>query len=220
MRWSLPAVVLLALVALKLVTMVALGEEARQAYAAGNITGVAQAAARLDILNVIEPHKAPFAAGDAKVLGGDLDGARADFEEALTLAPRDSREACQIRVNLVLSLQKLGDAAQAAGQAASATAYYERVKAVVAEAPQGCFQGDAADEEGQQLRDAQQRAQEQTQADRGDQQQPQNQQGQQGQPSQDKQQQLDDKTKDNLQQRSQGDQPNGSPSRPQVDKPW
>ena len=215
--WSLPFVVLLALVATKLLTMVSLGDEALRAYTSGNVTGTETAADRLGFLNLIEPHKAPFARGDARVLAGDFDGARAAFEESLALAPKDSRETCQIRVNLALSLEKLGQTAQNAGRADQAKQYFDRVQQVVNDAPPGCFEGDAQDEEGQELRDAQQRAQEQNQQQN---QQDQQQNQQQDQPSQDKQQQLDDKTKENLDQRQQGDEQNGAVTKPPVDKPW
>jgi tetratricopeptide (TPR) repeat protein len=217
--WSLPFVIVLALVATKLLTMVALGDEALRAYTSGNVTGSDDAGKRLGFLNLIEPHKAPFARGDARVLAGDYDGARAAFEESLALAPPDTREACQVRVNLVLSLEKLGQAAQTAGRADQAKQYFDRVQAVVSGAPPGCFEGDAQNEEGQQLRDAQQRAQDQNQQQQ-DQQNQQNQDRQQDQPSQDKQQQLDDKTQENLQQRQQGDEQNGAVTKPPVDKPW
>jgi len=207
----------LALVAAKLLTMVALGDEAVRAYASGNVTGTENAGQRLEFLNLIEPHKAPFVRGDARVLAGDYDGARAAFEEALALAPRDSRESCQIRVNLALSLEKLGQAAQTAGHADVAKQYFDRVQQVVNDAPPGCFEGDAQDEEGQQLRDAQQRAQDQNQQQDQQDQQSQN---QQQQPSEDKQQQLDDKTRDNLNQRQQGDEQHGAVTKPPVDKPW
>lgn len=220
--WSLPVVALMLLVAVKLFLTVALGEEARVSYTQGNITGTQDAAERLHVLNVIEPHKAPFALGDARVMAGDFDGARAAFEQALVLAPKDSLESCQVRVNLVLSLEKLGTAATSAGRAAEAKAYADRLTEVVTQAPQGCFQGDAQDDEGQQLRDAQQRSQEQqqqAQQRQQDQQQQQQPQDQPSQPSEDKQQQLDTMTQDNLQQRQQtdGQRSSGGSS---VAKPW
>ena len=216
--WSLPFVLALALVSAKLLTMVALGDEAVHAYGSGNVTGTESAGQRLEFLNLIEPHKAPFARGDARVLAGDYDGARAAFEEALALAPRDSRESCQIRVNLALSLEKLGQAAQTAGNNDVAKQYFDRVQQVVNDAPPGCFEGESQDDEGQQLRDAQQRAQDQNQAQQD--QQDQQSQNQQQQPSEDKQQQLDDKTRDNLNQRQQGDEQHGAVTKPPVDKPW
>jgi hypothetical protein len=215
--WSLPVVVVMLLVAAKLFATVAFGEDAVRSYAAGNITGTQDAADHLAFGNVIEPHKAPFALGDARVLAGDFAGARAAFEEALTLAPKDSMESCQIRVNLVLSLEKLGTAASQAGRTAEAQTFRARLEEVVAQAPQGCFQGDAQNDEGQQLRDAQQRAQEQHQQDQQDQQ---DQPDQQSQPSPEKQQELDSRTQDNLQQRQQTDQQRGSSGGPTVAKPW
>ncbi len=217
--WSLPVVLVLLLVALKLLSMVAFGDRARSSYDAGEVTGVEQAAVRLGFLNVIERHKAPFAHGDARVLAGDFGGARGAFEEALDIAPRDDVEACQIRVNLVLSLEKLGDAAKTASGLGGAKPYYDRMQVVVADAPQGCFQP-AAGDAGQQLGDARGRAEEKSQppeAGSPDAQPPQPQ-----QPGADKQKQLDDKTQDNQQQRSQGqgDQSRDGASRPQVDKPW
>lgn len=217
--WSLPVVLVLLLVALKLLSMVAFGDRARSSYDAGEVTAVEQAAVRLGFLNVIERHKAPFANGDARVLAGDFGGARGAFEEALDIAPRDAVEACQIRVNLVLSLEKLGDAAKTASGLDGAKPYYVRMQVVAADAPQGCFQP-AAGDAGQQLGDARGRAEEKSQppeAGSPDAQPPQPQ-----QPGADKQKQLDDKTQDNQQQRSQGqgDQSRDGASRPQVDKPW
>ena len=219
--WSLPAVVLMLLMAVKLLVMVSLGEDALRSYTQGNITGTQDAAERLDVLNVIEPHKAPFALGDARIMAGDVDGARAAFEQALALAPKDSLEACQIRVNLVLSLEKLSTAATAAERTTEAKAYADRLSDIVAKAPQGCFQGDAKDDEGQQLRDAQQRSQEQQQQaqQRQQDQQQQQQPDQTSPPSEDKQQHLDNMTQDNLQQRQQtdGQRSSGGSS---VAKPW
>lgn len=217
--WSLPVVLVLLFVALKLLTMVAIGNQARTAYDGGEVTAVEQAAARLGFFNVIERHKAPFAHGDARVMAGDFDGAREAFEEALVVAPRNAVEACQIRVNLVLSLEKLGDAAKASTGLDAAKPFYDRMQAVVADAPEGCFQPPAGDA-GRQLGDARGRAQEKSQPPRG--QSPGEQPQQPQQPGADKQKQLDDKTQDNQQQRSQtqGDQSRDGASRPKVDKPW
>lgn len=215
--WSLPAVVVLLLVAVKLLTMVSLGNEARAAYDEGALTRVEQAASRLGILNLIERHKAPFARGDALVLAGDLDGARGAFEEALGVAPQGGVEACQIRVNLVLTLERLGDAALASAGLDAAKPYYDRVQVVVGDAPRGCFQPPSG-ATGQQLGDARSRAEQKSKPPPTTRQ---PQQGDPSQPSQDKQRQLDDKTRKNQQERAQGQgQPPGSSSRPQVDKPW
>ncbi len=218
--WSSPVVVVLFLVALKLLTMVAAGHQAKAAFDAGSITSLEQAGRQMMFLNLVERHKAPFALGDAAVLDGDFQTARARFEQALAASPADGLESCQVRVNLVLALEKLGDAAATASGTAAAKPYYDRIAAVATAAPAGCFQPQGQGT-GQQLDDAKSRAQQKS----GPQQpQPGQSPGQDpGQPGSDKEQQLDQKTKDNQSQRAQGDagarDSNGG-SRPQVDKPW
>ncbi|MDQ2755440.1 MAG: hypothetical protein M3Y71_02585, partial [Actinomycetota bacterium] len=219
---SAPVVVVLLLVALKLLTMVAAGHQARVAYDGGSITSLEQSGQRMAFLNVVERHKAPFALGDAAVLAGDFDTARARFEQALRVAPSDGLEACQVRVNLVLALEQLGDKARSASGADAAKPFDDRIAAVAAGAPAGCFQPQGQGT-GQRLDEARSRA-----LQKGSAEQPSPGQdpplGQDPpQPGTDKQQQLDQKTKDNQAQRAQGDQgardSNGG-SRPQVDKPW
>lgn len=223
--WSLPVVLVVLAVALKLLTMVALGHQARTAWDEGNITSLQSAGERLGVLNLVERHKAPFALGDAKVLAGDLDGARAQFERALALAPADGLENCQVRVNLAATLERLGDAARASsGGAAAAAPYYDREQAVAAAAPPGCFQR-GGEGTGQQLDQAQQRARDKGQAPQQPQPGQDPQPGQQDpqQPDPGKEQQLDQKTKDNQQQRAQGAQgqrDSGSDGLPHVAKPW
>ena len=88
--WSLPVVLVVLAVALKLLTMVALGHQARSAWDEGNITSLQSAGERLGVLNLLERHKAPFALGDAKVLAGDLDGARGDQSRGVRRRARQS----------------------------------------------------------------------------------------------------------------------------------
>jgi len=107
--WSAPAALLALAAAAKLLSVGILGGSAESSFTAGNQGGVAQAAAWLGAVNVLEPHKAPFASGDANVLSGDFDAARADFEAALRAGA--GVDECRIRVNLVLSVEKIADAA-------------------------------------------------------------------------------------------------------------
>ncbi|MGM9470852.1 hypothetical protein ACS5PJ_02465 [Pseudarthrobacter sp. YS3] len=135
--WSaLPAAVVLCLSA-KLLSLGILAGAADRGFAAGAAGAVADAAAGLDIANFIEPHKAPFADGDSLVLAGDFAGARERFEEALPLA--GSTDGCLIRVNLVLSIEHLGDARAAAEDTTAAARLFAEGLAVVESAPEGCF---------------------------------------------------------------------------------
>lgn len=133
--WSaVPAIGALA-VAAKLLSVGFLGASVAGAFEAGNATDAGTAAAWLNMANILEPHKAPFAAGDARVLAGDFAGARSDFEAALAAQP--GTDECAVRVNLALSIEKLGDAAVAA-DTAKATGLYGEALGVIEAAPQAC----------------------------------------------------------------------------------
>lgn len=135
--WSALPVILLLCIAAKLVSVGILAGAADRGFAAGDAAAVADAAAGLGIANLIEPHKAPFAEGDSLVLAGDFAGARQRFEEALPLAgPADS---CVIRVNLVLSIEHLGDERAGAEDTTAAARLFAEGLAVVDGAPPGCF---------------------------------------------------------------------------------
>jgi hypothetical protein len=92
--------------------------------------------------NFLEAHKAPFAAGDARALRGDYAAARTAFEAALAGAP--PADQCRVRANLVLSIERLADAALSGGDAAELLV---EALAVVETAPEGCFNPDGADPE-------------------------------------------------------------------------
>ncbi|PTT61618.1 hypothetical protein DBR22_18510, partial [Arthrobacter sp. HMWF013] len=76
-------------------------------------------------------------AGDSLVLAGDFAGARREFEKALPLA--GATDGCIIRVNLVLSIEHLGDERAAAEDTTAAARLFADGLAVVDAAPQGCF---------------------------------------------------------------------------------
>jgi hypothetical protein len=92
---------------------------------------------------VVEPHKAPFAAGDAAVLAGDYGTARRLFEQALGSVPAGSGDECLVRVNLVLVMERLGDQRLQAGDPASAVPLFKDALATAAQAPEGCLSVEA-----------------------------------------------------------------------------
>lgn len=167
-------VLLAAALAVKLLSVGHLGGEAAGSFGRGDQAALSAAASGLGIANIVERHKAPFAAADALVLGGDYAGARALFEESLAGAP--AADECKVRVNLVLAIERLADeAAEAAGSAdsgaegadgAEAARLFDDGLAVVKAAPPGCFSpgggrdsANGADGEGERLRDAEERLQ-------------------------------------------------------------
>ena len=222
--WSIGPAFVAILVAVKLLTMSAAATQAVDGFFAAAAHTVFEAADRMSFLNVVERHKAPFARGDAFVLAGDLDSARAQFEQALELAPPDSIDSCQIRVNLALALEKLGDAAKAAGDEVAAKDYWTRTKAVADAAPPGCFPP-AADGAGQKAEAAGDRAEQKLnpqQSSGGDQSSDAQQQAEQ----QRKAEELDQQTHENQQDRQQngpdgqGNPAGGGGSANPAAKPW
>ncbi len=157
LRAAVPAAVLLAAAA-KLLSLAPLGTAAEAAFKADDRAAVAAAADWLGTVNLIEPYKADFARGDAHVLRGDFAAARTSFETALRAAPES--DSCRIRVNLALSIEKLGDGRRDAGDDAGAQALYRDGQAVINAAPPGCFESGGpgnATGEGDALSDARER---------------------------------------------------------------
>ncbi len=138
LMWSAPVLLIVLVLALKLLSLPVFAGQGASSFAANQGDGTIRAAHGMGTFNVVERYKAPFALGDGFALKGDFEQARVNFAKALDLAP--PAESCKVRVNLVLSLEQLGDAKTKAGDPASARTYYDDGAAVVAAAPQGCFQ--------------------------------------------------------------------------------
>lgn len=137
--YSAPLTVIALVVAVKLISVVVAGNSAVSAFARGDGNAVRSNATILGVANVVEPAKAPFAAGTAAVLDGRLEDADSHFSTALARA--DVAHSCPMRVNLELVRETQGDQAAAAGDRARADERYASALAVVDEAPQGCFTG-------------------------------------------------------------------------------
>nr|WP_217509209.1 hypothetical protein [Pseudarthrobacter sp. C4D7] len=137
--WSALPVLLLLCVATKLLSLGILADRAATGFAAGDADAVHAAADGLGLANVVERHKAPFAAGDAAALAGDDGAARALFEESLGLVPAGSTDECPVRVNLVLVIERLGDQRVQAGDPASAVPLFKEALDAGARAPEGCL---------------------------------------------------------------------------------
>lgn len=149
--WSAIPVLLALLLAAKLLSAAWFSGQAGSGFARGDTAAVESAAVVLGVGNFLEPHKAPFAAGDALALRGDYAGARTAFEASLADAP--PADECRVRANLALSIERLGDAAQDAGQDAGpagsdgSARLFEEALAVVGAAPAGCFGAGSTDRE-------------------------------------------------------------------------
>ncbi|MGN7200035.1 hypothetical protein [Arthrobacter sp. SAFR-044] len=155
--WSALPVLLVLCAAAKLLSLGMLAQRAAAGFEAGNASAVRTAAGGLGIANMVEPHKAPFAAGDAAVLAGDDGTARALFEQSLTMVPDGSGDECPVRVNLVLVIERLGDQRLQAGDPASAVPLFSQALDVAGQAPEICLSGEADPGAGGRLAEARER---------------------------------------------------------------
>lgn len=155
--WSAVPVLLALCLAVKLLSLSVLADGAASGFAGGNVSAVNAAARGLGVANVVEPHKAPFAAGDAAVLAGDYGTARRLFEQALGSVPAGSADECLVRVNLVLVMERLGDQRLQAGDPASVIPLFKEALATAAQAPEGCLSPEAEAGAGGRLAEARER---------------------------------------------------------------
>lgn len=160
LRWSALPVLLALCISAKLLSLGIFAGQAARAFDAQDAGTASSASAGLRAANFIETHKAAFAEGDSLVLAGDFASARHRFEEALALAgPKDE---CVIRVNLVLSIERLGDARLQAGDPTAAGRLFAEGLAAVDAAQQDCFSG-GGQETGEKLKQAESRLQQKLQ---------------------------------------------------------
>lgn len=134
--WSGPVVLLAVVAAIKMISVVLVGDSTVSHFNRSDGPALHADASKLGVLNLIEPAKAPFARGSAAVLEGRLGDADTEFTRALA-----GDESCAVRVNLELVRETQGDVATAAGRTAEAEERYRSALAIITEAPAGCFAG-------------------------------------------------------------------------------
>jgi hypothetical protein len=140
--FSAPIAVLMVVAILKSSSVVIAGGSAATDFAHRDNGALRGDVAVLSLLNVVEPAKAYFAAGDLAVLDGRLEDADAQFANAL--ARTAPAESCPTRINLELVRETLGDKAAGVLDGAAAVARYRGALSVVDGAPAGCFDADTA----------------------------------------------------------------------------
>lgn len=135
--WTSPLVVLGVVTGSKLLSMTAAAEVARTAVVLGNPEDALRASQTMLVANVVDPYKAPFAAGTATAAAATtpagLREAEALLREALALA--EGTQTCAVRYNLALVLEAQGDATS---DPAAAAALFDAARAVADAAPDAC----------------------------------------------------------------------------------
>ncbi|WP_407361612.1 hypothetical protein [Microbacterium sp. LBN7] len=208
----------------KLLSMYAFAHQAVTAYVVDDYAGSEASARGQEFLNWFEPYKAPFNVGTALGAAEQLPEARAKLEEALELA--HGLEVCGVRINLALVVERMGDAARAGGDGATAAQLYGEALTITVETPEECRSDEAQQQSSDPERDMsdaldgteerlKQKQQEQEQEPQPQEPQPED---QEPQPSEDKLEDLQDKLEQGTQERDQ--QQNDDPGSSGTDKPW
>ncbi|MFV8161507.1 hypothetical protein ACNQVK_05210 [Mycobacterium sp. 134] len=139
--YSAPVALLLVIAVVKLLSVVVIGNSAAASFTDRDTEALAGEVARLQVLDVVQPGKAEFAAGTLAVLEDRLTDADRNFTAAVERL--DTAESCSARVNLELVREALGDRASAASDSRMALTHYLAARDVVDRAPGGCFAGNA-----------------------------------------------------------------------------
>lgn len=139
--FSAPVVVVAVLAVVKMLSVVLAGSAAESHFEERNLSALRNDVSTLSVLNVIEPARAPFAAGALAVLENRLEDADARFSEALSRT--DAAGSCPVRVNLALVRERQGDIEAWEGRSDAARERYGSASTVVAQAPDGCFEGNS-----------------------------------------------------------------------------
>jgi tetratricopeptide (TPR) repeat protein len=157
---SIPVVLALVVVAVKLIAMAIIASLALAAYDDGDFERSAEYSRWNLTANLVEPHKAHFGLGTA-YLGSELfQEARDELEIALETAPLP--DSCSVRMNLSYAIEGLGDAASTAGDFQEAADLYQQAITVLAESDESCPDSTDRQEELQEkMQQAQQNADDQ-----------------------------------------------------------
>lgn len=137
---AIPVLLAVAL-AVKLISVVVLGNSAQEHFAAGDIGALRDDVSMLKVLNVVQPANAHIAAGGLAVLEDRLDDADVEFTSALSHT--DAAQSCPVRVNLQLVRERQGDIDAWEARLDQARERYESALTVIADAPESCFAGNA-----------------------------------------------------------------------------
>lgn len=143
--FSAPVMLIALIAAAKMISVVAVGNSAVSSFEDSDTDALRTDTSILNVLNVIEAAKAPFATGTLAVLEGRLDDADASFSEALALT--EATQSCPVLVNLELVRERQGDIDGWEGRPDQARERYRSALAIVAGAPGGCFEGNTDPDE-------------------------------------------------------------------------
>lgn len=133
---SLPILLVMVLIAVKLISLTVLGTQAQSAFVNGDGKRVKTAGQGQSVVNVVEPWKAHFSLGDAYVLSSDFAQAKTEFLAALDSSA--GVHECKVRSNLAKTNEQLGDDLSEKDPGGAKKQYQEGLE-IIAQAPKECF---------------------------------------------------------------------------------
>lgn len=136
---SVPVAVIMLLAAAKMIVVGIAGDSALSDFARHDIEALQDDVSLLGVLDVVDPARTSFAAGDLLVLEGRLQNADDRFAESFSRTGQS--QSCPVRVNLLLIRETLGDLATRAGNRAEAERLYASSLTLATGAPARCFAG-------------------------------------------------------------------------------
>ncbi|RAV17929.1 hypothetical protein DQP55_00045 [Mycolicibacterium sp. GF69] len=139
--FSAPVAVVALVLAVKLISVVVAGDSAVSHFAQRDADALRGDVSVMSTLNIVEPAKAPFAAGTLAVLDDRLADADAHFVDALGRTPRE--QSCPVLVNLELVRERQGDVDAWENRPDAARDRYLSALALVETAPESCFADNA-----------------------------------------------------------------------------
>jgi len=134
--FSLPVIAFALFVAFKLMGLSITTSAAIQAYNVGNYDSSIERSESLLDLNIVEPWIPYFNRADAHAANEYYVDSVDDFEKALELAPEDRQ--CEVRINLALSWELLGDIYADGGYFQGAVLLYDTAEQVIADGGPEC----------------------------------------------------------------------------------
>lgn len=165
LRWSLPVVILAALVALKLLSAVGLNLIGTASYDRANYATAAARYENTQFVNVVQPWKAYYNEGTAHYSAGKFFTAGQRLEIALEKVPKNPEdqprgpEECAVRVNFSLALEGTADETLSVGDAEMAEEYYTQALDMLADCADSGEGGDTAEDAQERQEQGQQEAQ-------------------------------------------------------------
>jgi tetratricopeptide (TPR) repeat protein len=139
--WSLPVVLLALAASVKLASLSLTAQDAITASETARFDESIEASDALMTLNWFEPWIAYYDRGTASARSQSFNDATDDLSTALELAPPE--RSCEVRVNLALAWEQLGDIYAEAGYLRGASLIYDTALAVIRGGEQdGCFEGE------------------------------------------------------------------------------